>query len=97
MNNELFDFNQNVVKNQDIYTTLYGKLLILKKVEFYDGPITLQYLPYGGIQSVFNYNLIINTKSGLIIPKYVIYDDKKYQLKDFLIKYKNLVNLVLPN
>lgn len=97
MNNKLFDFNENVIENQDIHTTLYGKSLILKEVSFYSGPITLQYLPYGGIQSVFNYNLIVNTKSGFIIPKYVIYNGVLYQTKDFLDKFQNIVNLILPN
>ena len=94
----MFDFNKdNFNLGDDIETTLFGKSLILKSIQQNDGPVTLQYLPYGGIQSVFGYNLIINTRQGFIIPSYVIYDGVEYKTRDFVIKFKNLINLVLPN
>ena len=94
----MFDFkNDKFVIGQDIETMLFGKKLILKNVQLYDGPVTLQLLPYGGIQSVYDYNLIINTKQGFIYPLDIFYDDAHFTTKDFIIKYSNLVNLVLPN
>jgi hypothetical protein len=94
----MFDFNFDTFNiGDDIITSLYGKKLILKNIQLYDGPITLQFLPYGGIQSVFDYNLIINTRQGFIIPSLIIYDDIEYKIRDFISKYTNLVNLVLPN
>ena len=95
---KLFDFNNdNINFNKDLITTFNQKQLILKNVKLYDGPITLQYLPYGGIQSVYNYNLIINTKEGFITCDYVIYDNKTLSNKQFIENNNNLVNLVLPN
>ena len=67
------DFNQEIILNKDLKTTYKGKELILLNVYIYEGPITLQYIPYGGIQSVFNYHLIINTISGYITCDNLIY------------------------
>lgn len=94
---EQFDFNEPVTLHSDILTTYNKKLLILKNVTLYDGPVTLQYLPYGGIQSTFNYNLIINSKNGFITCEYVIYDGHKLSLFEFINKNKNLINTILPN
>lgn len=94
----MFDFNKdNVELYQDIETKLYGKTLILKEVYFYEGPITLQALPYGGIQSVFGYHLIIFTRNGFIACDKVNYDGDEMTSKEFITKYEDLVNLVLPN
>ena len=94
----MFNWNLDTFNiGHDIITSLYGKKLILKNIHLYDGPITMQFLPFGGIQSVFNYNLIINTKQGFIVPDYIIYDYNEYKVSDFVKKYTNLVNLVLPN
>ena len=94
---KLFDFDSKVTIGSDIYTTLNGVLLILKEVYYYDGPITMQYLPYGGIQAVINNQLIINCKDGFITCKYVIYNGKELSLAEFISQNKNLVNVVLPN
>ena len=91
------DFNQEIILNKDLKTTYKGKELILLNVYIYEGPITLQYIPYGGIQSVFNYHLIINTISGYITCDNLIYDNIVMSTKDFVLKYSDLVNQVLPN
>ncbi len=94
--NTLFDFSNEVVPGMDIYTEYLGESLVLKQVQIYEGPVTLQYLPYGGIQSVFNGKLIINTKSGFIIPTFIVYQNKEYSNEEFTTKYTDLVNQVLP-
>ena len=94
---ELFDFNNEPTIGMDILTTYNGKTLILKNIYKYEGPITMQYLPYGGIQSVFDYQLIINTKIGFIASRELIYDDDYYNSKDFIIKNSDLVNKILPD
>lgn len=94
---EYFDFNQPVVFYNDILTVYKGKPLILKDVRKYEGPITLQYLPYGGIQSVFDYKIIIWTKSGFIYSVNVEYDGKEMSGKEFILENPNLVNTILPN
>lgn len=91
------DFNQEIILNKDLKTTYKGKELILLNVYIYEGPITLQYIPYGGIQSVFNYHLIINTISGYITCDNLIYDNIAMSTKEFVLKYSDLVNQVLPN
>lgn len=95
---ELFNFKTSIVKeHSNIKTTFLGKPLILVDVTYYNGPITLQYLPFGGIQSTYNYQLIINTKKGFITPSLIVYDNEEMDVKSFVIKYPNLVNQVLPN
>lgn len=95
---KLFNFNLDKVNlNDDIITTYKNKTLILKNVKLYYGPVTMQYLPYGGIQSVYNYNLIINTKDGFITCSYVIYDNVIMSNKEFIKTYNDLVNTILPN
>ena len=91
------DFNELIDFSKDIETTLYGKPLILKGVHMYEGPITLQYIPYGGIQSVFYGNLIINVKNGYVCPNKIIYDNVEYTPKEFTSKFEDLVNQILPN
>ncbi len=91
------DFNQFIDLTKDIETTLFGKVLILKDLYIYTGPLTMQYLPYGGIQSVYNGQIIIHTKSGYIASKNVIYDGIKMSSSDFTYQFDHLVNEVLPN
>ncbi len=89
--NEIIDLNKNIV------TTFHGKQLILLNLKLYDGPITLQLLPFGGIQSVFNYNIIINCRNGFISSDKVIYDGQEMSAKEFILMFDNIVNEVLPN
>ena len=94
----MFDFDcGKIVVNSNIETRLFGKRLVLKNIYFYDGPITLQYLPYGGIQAIFDDVIIINTKSGFIATKEVEYDGLDYTVGELTVLYNDLVNLVLPN
>ena len=95
--NQYFNFENEVHMGEDLYTTYQGKELVLKEVYRYFGPVTMQYLPYGGIQSVFNYQLIITTKSGFITTDFVIYDGQEMPVKDFIEKFPDLVNEVLPS
>lgn len=92
----LFDFNEAVTMGQDIVTEYLGKTLILKQVEPYHGPVTMQLLPYGGVQSVFGGHLIIYTKSGFIHPNSIVYDGTIYSESEFTSRYSDLVNQVLP-
>ncbi len=97
MDKEL-DFNQDFdFINNTGYTYFNGKKLVLVKYYNYIGPITLQYLPNGGIQSVFNYHLIIKVNNGFIACDELIYDGVKMNSKTFIMKYPNLINQVLPS
>lgn len=91
------NFNQYLDLTKNIETTLYGKSLILKNLYIYKGPITLQYLPYGGIQSVYHGQIILNTKNGFIASQKVVYDGVEMSSMDFIEKFENIVNEVLPN
>ena len=53
------DFNNIINLSENIVTKYQGKELILKDLYMYDGPLTMQLLPYGGIQSLFNYQIIL--------------------------------------
>lgn len=93
---ELTNFNEEINMDEDIYTTYNGKYLVLKDIYRYVGPITLQYLPYGGIQALFDHQIIINTKSGFIASRNVIYDGISMSSEEFISKHDNLVNTILP-
>ncbi len=94
----MFDFQDEIDWNHpQIETTYLGKPLILKDIYRYEGPITLQYLPYGGIQAVFHYHLIIHTKSGFIACDQVIYNGVLLSSEEFIRKYPHLVNHILPS
>ncbi|MDE6656615.1 MAG: hypothetical protein K2J85_06470 [Anaeroplasmataceae bacterium] len=95
--NQSFDFNEEVIIGSDIYTTYQGKELVLKDVYRYYGPTTMQYLPYGGVQSVYDYQIIITTKSGFIATRNVIYDGKELSSKEFILLFPDIVNEVLPS
>jgi hypothetical protein len=90
-----FDFNNNIHNGDTILTKYNGKDLVLIDLNEYNGPLTMQLLPYGGIQSVFNYNLIIHFKNGYFNPSKVIYNNEEMSVKEFIIKNDNLVNYVL--
>ena len=91
------NFNNIINEHEDVITTFKGKTLILKDMQTYDGPITMQYLPNGGIQSIYNYHIIINTLKGFMFCDILIYDDKKMSSKQFIEMFSNIVNEVLPN
>lgn len=89
---------QNIInEHDDVITSYLGKKLILKNMKTYDGPITMQYLPLGGIQAVINYHLIINTLKGFMFCDILIYDNRKMSSKQFIEMFPNIVNEVLPN
>ena len=92
-----FDFNDEIVEGMDILTTYNYMDLLLKSVKFYHGPVTMQLLPYGGVQSVYGGNLIIYTKSGFICCDEVEYAGKTMKTSEFVDKYDQLVNRVFPN
>ena len=58
-----FDFSS---KNNDYYCYFNNEKLIITEFKKYDGPITLQYLPNGGIQSLFNFKIIVKVNNGFI-------------------------------
>ncbi|MDE7263404.1 MAG: hypothetical protein K2N64_01905 [Anaeroplasmataceae bacterium] len=91
------NFGEEIAIGTDLYTTYLGKELILKDVYRYYGPITMQYLPYGGIQSVYDYQIIITTKSGFIATRSVVYDHQELTSKEFIEMFPDLVNEVLPS
>ena len=95
---EYMDFmNQLPIVGQNILTTFNKKDLMLVNVQMYDGPITMQYLPYGGIQSIYDNHLIIHTLLGYIYVDEVIFDGVKMNTNQFIKLNKDLVNRVLPN
>ena len=91
------NFKELINLNDPIVTTYKQKELILLNPYLYVGPITMQFLPYGGIQSIFDYHLIINTVNGFVTADNLIYNNKKMTTKEFIELYPNLVNEILPN
>lgn len=63
-----FDFSNDFdfESNDFYYAFLNGEKIIFRTFQKYDGPITLQYLPSGGIQSLFAYKLIIRVNNGFL-------------------------------
>lgn len=90
-------FNNLKDTNTTITTTLYGKQLILKDLHQYVGPLTMQYLPNGGIQMIMNNQIIIKTNKGFLVTNNIEYDNNHIEVDQLLEKYPYLVNTVLPN
>ncbi|MDE6414285.1 MAG: hypothetical protein K2K48_02635 [Anaeroplasmataceae bacterium] len=95
--NQQFDFSEEVNIGSDIYTTFQDKQLILKEVYRYYGPITMQYLPYGGVQSIYDNQIILNTKSGYVATRSVVYDGKEMSSEEFIKIFPDIVNEVFPS
>ncbi len=94
----MVNFGESIDFSNSRLETMYnGKKLVLFNPKIYDGPITLQSLPYGGIQSVYNHLLIINTKDGFISTDLVEYNGILMTTKKFIEIEDNLVNQVLPS
>ncbi len=90
-------FDRIINEHEDVVTLFKGKTLILKDMQSYVGPITMQYLPFGGVQAVINYHLIINTLKGFMFCDILIYDDEIMSSKQFIEMFPTIVNEVLPN
>ena len=92
------DFN-NVTENEyeEVLTTLSNKKLVLLDFKPYEGPVTMQLLPNGGVQSIFGGNLIIQTNKGFYFSKEVIFDNERMDIETLDKKVKELINTVLPN
>ena len=88
-----FDFSDSSPR----YCYLNDDRIEFISFERYAGPITLQYLPNGGIQSVFGGNLIIKVNNGFLKVDKVIFENKEMNSKEFisLIGEDKLVNFVL--
>lgn len=94
----MVDFCKSLDLSNDRLETMYnGKKLVLFNPKFYEGPITLQALPYGGIQSVYDNKLIIYTKDGFIFTDLVEYNGILMSTEKFIEIEDNLVNQVLPS
>ena len=95
--NQQCNFNEEILIGTDLTTTYLGKELILKEVYRYYGPITMQYLPYGGVQSLYDNQIIITTKSGFIATRNVRYDGKEMSSEEFIKMFPDLMNAVFPS
>lgn len=85
---ERIDFHKNFdfsSKNNDYYCYINNEKLIITEFKKYDGPITLQYLPNGGIQSLFNFKIIVKVNNGFLEIDKVIYKGNTYTSKEFII------------
>ena len=63
----------------------------------YVGPITMQYLPNGGIQSLFHGLIIIKVNNGFMQVSKLIYQNKIYTSQEFIESHDSLMNQVLEN
>lgn len=80
----------------DLITTFDNKKLILKNLRPYNGIITLQYLPTGGIQMIRDNKMIINYNNSFIYTEEINFNNQDYNIVEFSKLYPNLVNQVLP-
>lgn len=80
----------------DLITTFDNKKLILKNLRPYNGIITLQYLPTGGIQMIRDNKMIINYNNSFIYTEEIDFNNQDYNIVEFTKLYPNLVNQVLP-
>ncbi len=88
-----FDFEDKSIR----YCYFNDDRIEFLEFDRYVGPITLQYLPNGGIQSLFNYNLIIKVNNGFLVVTKLIYEKEEMSSQKFisLIGEEKLINQVL--
>lgn len=80
----------------ELITKFNNKKLVLKNIKPYNGIITLQYLPNGGIQMIRDNKMIVNFNNTFYYTEEVNYDNEDYSIIEFNKMFKNLVNTVLP-
>ena len=92
-NKKDFDFSSDI----PVYCYFHDDRLEFLKYDRYVGPITLQRLPNGGIQSVYGGKLIIKVNNGFLEVTEVKFENKEMSSNDFIamVGDENLVNLVL--
>lgn len=93
------DFSKDIDFTSALFLVCYlnGEKIIFTKYSKYFGPITMQYLPNGGIQSLFDNFLIIKINNGFLKVEELIFNEKKLTSKDFIKIFgeENLINQVL--
>lgn len=85
-----FDFS---LKDIPLKVYFNNEVIIFLEYEKYTGPITLQYLPNGGIQSLFHGYLIIKVNNGFLKVKKLIYKNVTFSSINF-IKEVGEINLI---
>ena len=94
-----WDFNKDIdyTSQAILKATFLDKPIYFVTYEPYFGPITMQYLPNGGIQSLFSGYLIIKVNNGFMKVSQLIFQNQNYTSFEFIAKYPDLVNQVLQN
>lgn len=89
-----FDFT---LKDIPLKVYFNNEVIIFLEYEKYTGPITLQYLPNGGIQSLFHGYLIIKVNNGFLKVKKLIYKNVTFSSINFIkeVGEINLINQIL--
>ncbi|MBO8427280.1 MAG: hypothetical protein IAC58_01810 [Firmicutes bacterium] len=89
-----FDFS---LKDIPLKVYFNNEVIIFLEYEKYTGPITLQYLPNGGIQSLFHGYLIIKVNNGFLKVKKLIYKNITFSSINFIkeVGEINLINQIL--
>lgn len=80
--NEDFNFSSSCVYQ----TTFNEEEVLLLEYQKYEGPITLQYLENGGVQSLFHGHLIIKMNNGFL-------DVIKLKFKDQILTSNEFINM----
>ena len=89
-----FDFS---LKDIPLKVYFNNEVIIFLEYEKYTGPITLQYLSNGGIQSLFHGYLIIKVNNGFLKVKKLIYKNVTFSSINFIkeVGEINLINQIL--
>ena len=93
----LFDNDFDFSSNDKWYCYLNDDRLEFVEFERYVGPITLQNLPNGGVQSLYHGDLIIHVNNGFLKVTKVIFEGRELNSQEFiaLVGEENLINQVL--
>ena len=80
-----------------LFCYLKDEKLIFTSYKKYEGPITLQYLPNGGIQSLFSGLLIVKVNNGFLSVDHLIYKGEEISSSSFIkiVGQDHLLNQIL--
>lgn len=98
MHYKLINFNIDFDFDDLTFRGCYFKntLLIITKFHAYNGPITLQLLNNGGVQSLLNNEIIIKVNNGFLAIKELMINNITISAKQFINEHKQeLLNTIL--
>ncbi len=96
---EAVDFQKDIIyfPYRVLKAMYFDEPIYFLEYEPYVGPVTMQYLPDGGIQSLYAGFIIVKVHNGFMKVTKLYYQNQSFTSQEFNLKYPNLMNQVFQN